>query len=336
MSPEVRFPRLRNEDWVRDRLVSDADDLGAGAIAKELGCSVQTAREALLRFGFYRHRPWSDIEKLAVRVFYPQFQACLIAQALNRTNWSVWQSAARTRIRSETKVPRAPSEEESNTFWQLWRHFVRKHFRNHPDRTVILKLTWRPAGHEESCDSCTHTELCRNGVAVLPCEKMTVGDVIVQEGIRSMAHTGQGRLSREKWSVIGEAAGSDFYYAERFIDGKLEQDWVKSHCLACAKTEVLNRHGGQIDLRGWHMAAATCGLFLLATQRAVDEETKLKTCLHCGSLVAQVNLLDEMGRTMEEGGEIEDCILCPHCNNVFRAQEDLETGMIAVEQVDNT
>jgi hypothetical protein len=310
--------------------MSDADDLGAEAISNELGCSIQTAREALLRFGFYRHRPWTEIEKTAVRVFYPQFQACLIAQALNRTNWSVWQSAARTRIKSETKVPRAPSEEESSRFWHLWRQFVRRHFRKHPDRNAILKLTWRPPAHEETCDTCSQTELCRNGVAVLPCEKMTVRDVIVQEGVRSMAYTGQGRLRREKWSVIPESRDSHFYYAERFVDGELQQEWINGHCLACAKTEVLNRRGGQVDLRGWHMAAAACGLFLLAAQRAIDEETKLKTCLLCGSPVAEVDLMDEMGRTVEEGGEIEDCVLCPHCDNVFRAQEDLETAAAGV------
>ena len=336
MRPRLGFPSLRDESWVRDRLVPSADDLGAEAIANELGCSTKTAREALLRFGFYQHRPWTEIEKIAVHLFYPGFQARLIARALGRTNWSVWQFAARNQIRSKAKFPRAPSNDESRHFWQLWRGFVRDHFRDRAhDRRTILRLTWKPATREESCEDCPDIESCRTGGQILPCEKLTVRDVIIQEGIGTMAYRGQGRLTREKWSVMCESAGSQHYYAERLVDGKLQQKWISAHCMACAKTKVLNEFGGRVDLRGWHMAAGVCGAFLVATQRTVDEETKLNTCLHCGSLVAQASLLDERGRTVEEGGEIEDCVLCPHCDHVFVAEETFETGTANVNGVDN-
>lgn len=336
MRPKVRFPSLRDESWVHDRLAPEADDLGAEAIASELGCSIQSARQALLRFGYYRHRPWTGIEKIAVHVFYAEFQAQLIAKALGRTNWSVWQFAARNSIRSKARVPRAPSDEESNRFWQLWRNFIRDHFRDKAhDRRTILRLTWKPATREESCEGCPDIESCRAGLDILPCEKLTVRDVIVQEGVRTMAYRGQGRLSRDKWSVICESPGSQHYYAERFVDGKLEQEWIKGHCMACAKTNVLMAHGGQVDLRGWHMAPSPCGAILVATQRTIDEENKLKTCLHCGSLVARAALLDSQGRTVEEGGEIEECVMCPHCDHVFLAEEEFETGTANVEGEEN-
>jgi hypothetical protein len=81
----------------------------------------------------------------------------------------------------------------------------------------------------------------------------------------------RGKLSREKWYVFQEAGIGDFYYAERIVDGEYEQVYLSAHCLACAKADVLAKHGGRVDLRGWHKQGA-CGAFMRAMQIAVDQE----------------------------------------------------------------
>jgi hypothetical protein len=80
----------------------------------------------------------------------------------------------------------------------------------------------------------------------------------------------KGRLSLDKWSVSADVPGADFYTAQRVVDKKLETVYLKAHCLACAKTDLLAEHGGRVDLRGSHMSL--CGGFLLAMQKGVDEE----------------------------------------------------------------
>lgn len=78
----------------------------------------------------------------------------------------------------------------------------------------------------------------------------------------------RGRLSDDKWH-IASLQFSDFL-AERHIDGKTESHYLHSHCLQCAKSDVLSKYGGKVDLRGWHKSP--CGAFLRVMQQAVDEE----------------------------------------------------------------
>ena len=78
----------------------------------------------------------------------------------------------------------------------------------------------------------------------------------------------RGRLSYDKWAV-GHMGNYD-YIAERIVDGKHETQYVHSHCLACAKTDILAKYGGKVDLRGWHKSP--CGVFLLAMAQTMDEE----------------------------------------------------------------
>jgi hypothetical protein len=54
--------------------------------------------------------------------------------------------------------------------------------------------------------------------------------------------------------------------AERTVDGERQTEHLDSHCLACAKLDVFCRHGGTVDLRGWHLS--TCGVFLKAAIEA--------------------------------------------------------------------
>ena len=78
-------------------------------------------------------------------------------------------------------------------------------------------------------------------------------------------------MSAEKWDVYRYMGG--MYVAIR-IDGQEVQSVdlpSSTHCLACAKTSILAKRGGKVDLRGWHKQGY-CGACLKAMQRAVDTE----------------------------------------------------------------
>ena len=83
----------------------------------------------------------------------------------------------------------------------------------------------------------------------------------------------KGRLSYEKWSVAD--LGINSYYAERMVNGKSQTEYISAHCLACAKSDVLARFGGQVDTRGWHMQGS-CGSFLKTRVTSVDSEESLE------------------------------------------------------------
>ena len=76
----------------------------------------------------------------------------------------------------------------------------------------------------------------------------------------------RGRLGYDKWYVVHEGCHS--YYAQRTKDGEIETVYLNSHCLACAKVDILARYGGKVDLRGWHKSP--CGSFLLAMATLPD------------------------------------------------------------------
>lgn len=89
----------------------------------------------------------------------------------------------------------------------------------------------------------------------------------------------RGRLGCEKWHVTHLLLGGS-YMAERRVPDpdrpgctKLETAYVDSHCLACAKSDVLAKHGGRVDLRGW--MRTPCGSFLKAMQYSVDAQEVL-------------------------------------------------------------
>jgi len=48
---------------------------------------------------------------------------------------------------------------------------------------------------------------------------------------------------------------------------------ITSHCLACAKIEVLSKYGGKVDGRGHK---DICGVFLKAMQQVIKEELSAK------------------------------------------------------------
>lgn len=79
----------------------------------------------------------------------------------------------------------------------------------------------------------------------------------------------KGTLGYSKWHV--SHMGFKSYIAERIVDDELEQLEFSSHCLACAKVDVLAKRGGRVDLRGWHRQGI-CGSFLAAMAVTVEEE----------------------------------------------------------------
>lgn len=68
-------------------------------------------------------------------------------------------------------------------------------------------------------------------------------------------------MKYSRWSFMDMGAG--FFVAERIVNGESEQKNIKAHCLACAKSDILAKYGGQVDIRGWQKQG-TCGLFLKA------------------------------------------------------------------------
>lgn len=81
----------------------------------------------------------------------------------------------------------------------------------------------------------------------------------------------RGRLIDRKWHVT--PTGGHFYLAQRIVNGETETREYSSHCLACAKADILAKKGGEVDTRGWHRQGS-CGLFLLAMVGTVREETE--------------------------------------------------------------
>ena len=86
----------------------------------------------------------------------------------------------------------------------------------------------------------------------------------------------KGRLGYDKWSVIHTGASS--YMGERIKNGKTEVVYEHSHCLQCAKSDILAKYGGRVDTRGWHLS--NCGAFMLAMQKGIIEEEKENGNLH--------------------------------------------------------
>ncbi len=68
----------------------------------------------------------------------------------------------------------------------------------------------------------------------------------------------------ERWFVSSDALGSQSYTAQRVVDGVVETVYLHSHCLACAKIDVLAEKGGAVDTRGWHLQGL-CGALLKAS-----------------------------------------------------------------------
>ena len=64
--------------------------------------------------------------------------------------------------------------------------------------------------------------------------------------------------------------GGYAYLAQRKVGDNIETVYLNSHCLQCAKVDLLAKHGGRVDLRGSH--STPDGLFLRAVQAAVIEE----------------------------------------------------------------
>ncbi len=68
-----------------------------------------------------------------------------------------------------------------------------------------------------------------------------------------------------KWYV--SSIGGQSYIAESY-DGSW-QIGLSAHCLACAKSDILAKHGGRVDTRGHNNI---CGSFLKAMQATIKIE----------------------------------------------------------------
>jgi hypothetical protein len=69
-----------------------------------------------------------------------------------------------------------------------------------------------------------------------------------------------GYAKLDTWSVI---FSHGHYTAERNIRGEYESFSGSAHCLACAKSDVLQKRGSKVDTRG--STRTLCGSYLLAT-----------------------------------------------------------------------
>lgn len=69
--------------------------------------------------------------------------------------------------------------------------------------------------------------------------------------------------------------------------------------------------------------------------REEQEAEDMKTCLNCGSPVAEAQLLNAFGETAEEGGNPDYCIFCLTCEAYFIAGKDYQTRTANVDGVDN-
>ena len=74
------------------------------------------------------------------------------------------------------------------------------------------------------------------------------------------------------WRVYEWMPGN--FYAERVENGVVTKrdETLSSHCLQCAKTDVMAKTGEKVDIRGWHMAK--CGPFTKAMAVGILLEEK--------------------------------------------------------------
>lgn len=76
-------------------------------------------------------------------------------------------------------------------------------------------------------------------------------------------------MKPNKWVVTD--VGLDMYLGQRIVNEEVESVEVRAHCLACAKVEILSRHGGYIDTRGWHKQG-TCGAFMASFPQGDNQD----------------------------------------------------------------
>jgi len=93
---------------------------------------------------------------------------------------------------------------------------------------------------------------------------------------KGRGHRKGGKLRDEFWYVERECGSDRYFYGERIVDKEREHVDVSAHCLACAKTEVLLKYGGKVDIRGWHKQGI-CGTFLKAASIAGEEDIDVKS-----------------------------------------------------------
>lgn len=73
------------------------------------------------------------------------------------------------------------------------------------------------------------------------------------------------------WRVYKGPFRTD-YYAERIVDGRaIDHKELSSHCLACAKVEIMTKTGEPADIRGWTYQGM-CGSFLKAMRVSLEAE----------------------------------------------------------------
>lgn len=80
----------------------------------------------------------------------------------------------------------------------------------------------------------------------------------------------KGYASQYTWTVWKTYSG---FLAER-VNPETKNHETKSlnsHCLACAKTELIGRTGGNVDIRGWQKQGM-CGAFLKAMKEGNRDE----------------------------------------------------------------
>jgi len=190
--PRPELAELLDRDWVREQVGELGHREATNRLIELLGCSRGLAYAALRRAGLGRYSQWSQLEDLALRNFYVDYDASLVAEALGRSRSAVY---ARALKGLGLKKGHRGKRGEAVAFWRGWRKWLMRRFAEWVGAgvwTQALELVWCPAEGRESCNGeCPSWNICTQDLRVpLPCEKVTVGDIVrfVPAGNEDAAH----------------------------------------------------------------------------------------------------------------------------------------------------
>jgi len=121
--------------------------------------SDQELAHARDKFGAHLDRPWNDVEKEMIAVFYGAYPANLVAQALGRSRSSLLAYLEREHKRR----PQCASK-PTEGFCREWRNHIETRWDDWVSAgltTCAADLAWRPhTRHAHPCRKCNHLHIC--------------------------------------------------------------------------------------------------------------------------------------------------------------------------------
>ncbi len=173
------YPRLENIVWLEANKHIDASSIARRTGAKESFVKIQLQKNML---SDEMHSHWTPIEIEILSRFYPTYPASLLSSAIGRRGkYNLSKQAKRLGLSGRSRSMRRENDDDAAVrFWPEWRCYLLSHivdWIDSPSRDMALSLTWAPAQHiwKGECDSC---DLACNEGGILPCERMTVADLI--------------------------------------------------------------------------------------------------------------------------------------------------------------